>query len=138
MPRTFAADSPASPAAAWALLAQPERWHEWAPHLRGAWNLGEPEVEQGRIGAARLLGVVPVPAQIVEKRYGQSWSWRVGPAVLVHAVTPRPGGCRVSVTIQAPGPLEPLLAVTYGPVVQRLVERLARVAASSTGASSSG
>ena len=140
MARTFTADSDASPAAAWSLIAEPERWHEWAPHLRGAWNLGEPEVERGRFGAARLLGAIPVPARIIDKQDGRSWTWRVGPAVLVHEVAPRAGGSTIAVTIEAPGPLEPLLAATYGPVVKLLVERLARVAAasSSNGTSSAG
>jgi polyketide cyclase/dehydrase/lipid transport protein len=139
MPRTFAADSSADPQEAWAMLSEPARWNEWSPYLHGAWGLGEPEVQAGRLGAARLLWVLPVPARIVDKQAGRSWTWRVGPAVLEHAVTPRPGGCRVSVTIEAPGPLEPLLAATYGPVVGLLVSRLARLAASrSTATSSSG
>jgi hypothetical protein len=142
MPRVYAADSTATPEAAWALLARPDRWHEWAPHVRGAWGLGDPEVEPGRVGAARLLGAVPVPAQIVHKRDGRSWTWRVGPVVMVHAVTPKggDGGCRVSVTITAPWPLETVLTTTYGPLVKLLVERLARVAAtsSSTGTSAAG
>ena len=130
MPRTYAADSAATPEAAWSLIAEPARWHEWSPHVRGAWGLGEPEVRERAVGAARLLGVVPVPAQIVHKRSGRSWTWRVGPMVLVHAVTPRPGGgCRVAITLQAPGPLEPVLAATYGPVVRLMVANLARVAA---------
>jgi hypothetical protein len=130
MPRTFAANSAADPEAAWSLIAEPARWHEWAPHVRGAWGLGAPEVGMNKIGVARLFGVVPVPAQIVHKRPGRSWTWRVGPLILVHSVTPRAGGgCRVAMTIQAPGPLEALLGVTYGPVVQLLVDNLARVAA---------
>jgi hypothetical protein len=51
---------PGTEATAWALLARPDRWHEWAPHLRGAWGLSDPatgEVEPGRRGAVRLLGV---------------------------------------------------------------------------------
>ena len=139
MPRTYSADTTASPETAWSLVAEPGRWHEWAPHLRGAWNLGAPEVERGRTGAARILGAIPVPATIVDKRAGRSWTWRVGPAILVHTVTPREHGCRVSVTIQAPGPLEGVLAATYGPVVKLLVQNLARVAAStSRGTSSAG
>jgi Polyketide cyclase / dehydrase and lipid transport len=117
-------------------MAEPDRWHEWSPHLRGAWGLGEPEVGLRRFGAARLLGVLPVPAQIVDKRPGRSWTWQVGPVVLVHAVKPlADGGCRVSMTLQAPGPLEPLLAATYGPVVQLLVANLARVASRNASAS---
>ncbi len=132
MPREYAADSSASPAVAWSLIAEPERWHEWAPHLRGAWRLGSREVEEGRLGAARLLGVIPIPARITAKREGRSWTWRAGPLELDHAVHPTPVGSRITMTLSAPGPLEDVLAATYGPVVQRLVNRLARVAASSS------
>jgi hypothetical protein len=127
MAHRFHADSDGPPEAAWSLLAEPSRWHEWAPHVRGAWGLGSPEVQDRRIGAARLLGVVPVPAQVVAVAPGRWWTWRVGPALMVHAVEPRPGGgCRVSVTLSAPGPLDGLLAALYGPVVQLTVDRLAR------------
>ncbi len=127
--REYAADSTATPAQAWSLVAEPARWPEWAPHLRGAWGLGSPEVQPGRIGAARLLGVVPVPARIVSKTPGREWTWHVGPMALEHAVHPTPVGSRITMTIRAPAPLEAVLAVTYGPIVQRLVRRLARVAA---------
>jgi Polyketide cyclase / dehydrase and lipid transport len=130
MPAEFAADSKATPDQAWALVAEPARWPEWAPHIRGAWGLGSPEVEEGRIGAARLFGIVPVPAKITSKTAGREWTWHVGPMDLEHAVHPTPVGSRITMTIRAPGPLEPLLAFTYGPIVQLLVRRLARVAAS--------
>lgn len=45
-----------------------------------------------------------------------------------HEVTPLPTGSRVTMSISAPGPLEAVLAATYGPVVQLLVRRLAKVA----------
>ena len=81
--------------AAWSLLARPARWHEWAPHVRGAWGLGEPEVRVGARGAARLLGVVPVPATVITAKVdGRSWTWRVGPVDMVHAVRPAAGGLR--------------------------------------------
>jgi hypothetical protein len=126
----YRARSDAPPAAAWSLLARPSRWHEWAPHLRGAWGLGEPEVQEGARGAARLLGVVPVPATVTDKRAGESWTWRVGPAELVHRVERRRTGCEVVIEIHAPATLEAVLAVTYGPLVGLLVTRIARVAAS--------
>lgn len=125
----YAADSTATPDEAWSLICEPARWPEWAPHIRGAWNLGSPEVEEGRVGAARVLGIIPVPAKITSKTDGRQWTWRVGPMLLEHAVHPTPVGSRITMTIRAPGPLEPLLAATYGPVVQLLVRRLARVAA---------
>ena len=126
--RTWTADSEASPTAAWALMSRPEAWPEWAPHVRGAWGLGTPEVRQGAFGAARLLSVIPVPAKITAKGE-RSWSWRVGPAELAHRVVTAPGGCLVAIDLRAPAPLEPLLAATYGPVIQNMLDRLARVAA---------
>jgi hypothetical protein len=53
--RTFATGSHADPDAAWRLLARPELWSRWSPHVRGAWHLGAPEVREGAVGAARLI-----------------------------------------------------------------------------------
>ena len=129
---TYAAETTAPPAAAWALFARPARWPEWAPQLRGAWGLGSPEVAVGARGAARLLGVVPVPATITAKDPGRSWSWRVGPVELDHRVEPLPGrGARVVTDLRAPAALEAVLRVSYGPFVALLMRNLARVAARS-------
>jgi hypothetical protein len=125
--RTFTAHSAARPAAVWALLARPDEWDAWAPHIRGAWGLGSPEVREGAFGFARLLGVIPVPAKITAKSEG-SWAWRVGPMTLVHRVEPRAKGSTVAIDLHAPGPLEPALAATYGPVIQLMLNRLARLA----------
>lgn len=128
---SYEARSPAPVEEAWSLIARPGRWHEWAPHVRGAWSLGSPEVRRGARGAARLLGVVPVPARVVAKRAGRSWTWRVGPIDIVHRVAPAPTrgrGSIVGVDLLAPRALEALLAVSYGPVVALLVRNLARVA----------
>ena len=127
---TCQARSQASPAAAWELLARPDRWHEWAPHVRGAWGLGEPEVEEGRRGYARLMGVLPVPAHITEVDEGSSWTWQVGPALMVHRVEGQDEGCLVVVEIEAPAPVESALRAFYGPLVERLLARLAEKAAS--------
>ena len=126
---SYRATSSAPAGAAWALLAQPARWCEWAPHIRGAWGLGSPEVVEGARGAVRLLGMLPVPARITDKRPARSWTWRVGPVDMVHRVTGRRGGgCEIAVELSAPGPLEPALRATYGPVIQLLVRRLAAAA----------
>jgi hypothetical protein len=124
--RTWTADCKASPAAAWALLARPDAWPAWAPHVRGAWGLGSPEVREGAFGAARLLGVVPIPARITGKRAGSSWTWRVGPVELVHRVVERDAGCTVAIDLRAPALLEPVVAAGYGPVIQLMLDRLAR------------
>lgn len=125
---SYEARSAAPPEVAWALVAQPARWHEWAPHVRGACSLGEPEVRTGARGFARLLGVVPVPARVTAKRPGRAWTWRVGPVELVHRVERRGRGSLVAVDLHAPAPLEAALRATYGPLVAVLVRNLARVA----------
>lgn len=126
---TYEAHARADPATAWALVARPDRWSAWAPHLRGARGLGHPEVRKGARGAARLLGAIPVPAHVAAVDAGRSWTWQVGPVRLHHRVRPRADGtCVVSVDLAAPLPLETALAVTYGPVVELLVRNLARTA----------
>jgi Polyketide cyclase / dehydrase and lipid transport len=126
----YEARSAADAVTAWALVAEPARWHEWAPHLRGAWGLGAPEVQRGARGAARLLGVLPVPARVTAVADGHSWTWAVGGVELDHRVDTHPSGngCVVGVDLRASPAVEALLRVTYGPVVQLLVANLARVA----------
>jgi len=123
-----AVPSAADPAVAWALVAEPRRWHEWAPHLRGAWGLGQPEVRPSALGAARLLGVVPIPAKIaeVEKSPARSrWVWAVGPVTIDHEVVTDHEGCTIVLTCTAPRPIEALIGITYWPLVRRLVDNLA-------------
>lgn len=120
--------STASPGVAWRLVAQPSRWHEWSPHVRGAWGLGAPEVREGARGAARLLWALPVPAAVTRVEPGRLWRWRVGPVELDHTVDPAPGGCIVGVTFHAAPPVEALLRVSYGPWTGLLMRNLARVA----------
>jgi hypothetical protein len=127
--RTFAVATRAPADVAWRLLARPEDWRRWSPHVRGAWQLGAPEVRRGALGAARLLGVVPVPARITAKHAGRSWTWRVGPVQMVHRVEPgADGGATVAIDLSAPGPLEPALAVAYGPLIEVSLHRLAQEA----------
>jgi hypothetical protein len=129
----YEAHTDADPDSAWALFAQPSRWPEWSPHLRGAWGLGTPEVEVGRRGAVRLLGAVPIPAAILAKEATpdrRSWTWRAAGLVdMDHVVERHPGGgCTVAITMKAAAPIEATLRVTYGPVVGLLLKNLARVA----------
>ncbi|MBA2349586.1 MAG: SRPBCC family protein [Solirubrobacterales bacterium] len=125
----YEARTAADPETAWSLLAEPARWHEWAPHVRGAWGLGAPEVRRGARGAARLLGVVPVPARVTAVAEGRSWTWSVGALDIDHRVDPDgAGGSVVGVDLRASPAFEAVLRVTYGPVVALLVRNLARVA----------
>ena len=124
--RTWTADSGGSPEAAWALLSRPREWSAWAPHVCGAWGLGD-EVTAGATGAVRLLGLVPVPVRILAVTPPRAWSWRVGAvADMDHRVEPRDGGCAVALDLRAPGPAEAALATAYGPVIALTLRRLAR------------
>jgi len=125
---SYESDSGAAPQAAWSLLSRPDRWNEWAPHIHGATGLGSPEVEAGRTGFVRLLGLAPVPVRITAKRAGRSWSWRVGPVEMNHQVLRCGEGSTVRVTIDALPGLEMALAQTYGRLIPRLLARLARCA----------
>ena len=126
---TYESRTSASPAQVWPLLAQPKLWPTWAPHLRGAWGLGEPEVQPGARGAVRLLGFVPIPARILSKDPGRAWTWRVGPATLVHRVEPDgAAGAVVAIDISAPAAVEAALRLTYGPLVAVLLRNLGRAA----------
>jgi Polyketide cyclase / dehydrase and lipid transport len=123
--KTWTADSPGTVSNAWALISQPERWHEWAPHVRGAWGLSR-QVRAGDRGAVRLLGVVPVPVEITRVDPGHAWTWRVGGLVeMDHRVEPGEPGCTVALDLRAPAPLEAGLALAYGPVISATLRRLA-------------
>ncbi len=126
------ASSQASVATVWDLVARPENWSRWAPHVRGAWGLAGPDgfVRDGARGAARLGGALPVPVLITEVRPGRSWRWRVaGVMDMDHRVDPEAGGgSRVTVTLDGPAPLRVALGASYAPLVGLLVKRLARVA----------
>jgi hypothetical protein len=122
----------APPEAVWPLLARPSEWHRWAPHVRGAWGLGQPEVEAEKVGLVRLGGVVPVPARITAVDPGRSWTWFVPPLFLRHEVVAAAGGSEVAIELSAPGPLEAAAAQTYGRAFPALLRRLAREAERST------
>jgi hypothetical protein len=128
--RCWSAESAARPDVAWALMSRPQAWPAWSPHVQGAWGLGDGdgEVRPGAHGAARLFGVIPVPARITGKRRHE-WTWQVGLVEMTHRVRPHGTGCRVEIELRAPGPLEPLAAAVYGPVIALTLRRLAAVAA---------
>jgi hypothetical protein len=138
--RTWTADSAGPAATAWALMSRPTEWPQWAPHMRGFWSsrpLGDGEITQGAWGAARVLGVVPVPVIVTGKEARRSWTWQFGLTRITHRVEPRAGsGCRVAVDLEAPWPLESLLAATWGPVFGLSLRRLARLATESRSAAS--
>lgn len=124
-------ESEASPEAVWELYAQPERWSEWAPHVRSPRGLGSPEVEPGASGRIHFAGIAPVWAEVTAKRPGSSWTWRVGLVELTHTVTPRDGGGSViGLEMRAPAPVELAIRTTYAPITKLVLKNLARKAKS--------
>jgi hypothetical protein len=123
-------ESEAAPERVWDLYAQPERWKEWAPHIRSPRGLGNPEVEPGASGRIRLAGLAPVWAEVTAKRPGRSWTWRVGLVELTHTVAPRgDGGSVIGLDMRAPAPMEMAIRMSYAPVTKALLNRLAQKAA---------
>ncbi|MDP9188872.1 MAG: SRPBCC family protein [Actinomycetota bacterium] len=130
--RSWSEPANAPPEEVWRLLSRPALWNRWAPHVRGAWRLGKLEIEPGRTGFVRVLGVVPVPAKVTQVTPGVSWSWRLGLMTVHHLVKPLGEGSEVTIAMEAPGPLQPALAETYGRAFPVLLRRLAREAESGT------
>lgn len=125
---SYTAASLSPPPSAWRLLAEPARWKRWAPHIRGAWGLGEVEVQPGRRGVVLLAPRIPVPVRIIAKQPGRWWEWQVGPLQMRHAVHRERDGCRIEVTLRGPGPAELAAHAAYGPIIWLTVNNLARVA----------
>ena len=122
-------ESDAPPERVWELYAQPDRWKDWAPHIRSPRGLGSPEVEPGASGHIRVAGVAPVWAEVTSKRPGQSWTWRVGVVELTHTVESRDGGgSTIGLAMRAPAPMEIAIRLTYAPVTKLLLRNLARKA----------
>jgi hypothetical protein len=122
------ASSDASPAAVWALLAEPKRWSSWAPHIRGAVGLGTPEVQLGRRGVVFVLPGVVVPVRVSAKSEGRSWEWTTGPMRFLHRVEPHGDGSLITLELSGPPRLERVVAFGYGPIIRRVIRRLATVA----------
>jgi uncharacterized protein YndB with AHSA1/START domain len=120
-------DAPAE--AVWALIARPDQWHRWSPHVSGAEGLGEPEVELGAKGHVVLRGGVRIPAEVTEVSPGRSWTWKVGGIIVHHKVTPRGGdGCRLEMPVESDGRPWGIAAALYSPFVEAIARRIARIA----------
>lgn len=121
-------ETEASLAEVWSLLAEPARWHEWSPYVRGAEGLGEPEVEAGAVGKVVLLGSVRLDAEILAVVPGRSWTWQVGGLRVRHEVDPTPSGGRFSMTPGGSGPLWGPASLVYRLPTALIERNVARVA----------
>lgn len=116
-------------AAVWSLLAEPARWHEWSPYVRGAEGLGAPEVEAGAKGKVVLLGGARLDAEIIEVTPGRSWTWQVGGLRVRHEVEATAKGARLRMLPEGSGPLWGPAALLYRlptALIERNVARAAR------------
>jgi hypothetical protein len=119
----------ADPEKLWALVARPDRWHEWSPHVRGAEGLGTPEVQAGSKGRVILRGGISLAAEVTAVTPGRSWTWRVGGIVVDHLVTPADGGgSSLAMKVDSTGGAWSLAARAYAPVVGLIARHIARVA----------
>jgi hypothetical protein len=122
-------ETEAPAAEVWSLLAEPARWREWSPYVRGGEGLGEPEVEAGAVGKVVLLGGVRIDARILAVERGRSWTWEVGGMRVRHEVEATPTGTRFSMTPDGDGPLWGPAALVYRlptTLIERNVARVAR------------
>ncbi len=99
--------------AAWELLVDVERWHEWGPSVRAA-GLDGDRFETGATGWVETPLGLRVPFEITSVDEGRRWSWRVAriPAT-DHRVRPLgPAMCSVGFGV-------PTIAAPYAVVCRR-------------------
>ncbi len=112
----------------WELIARPDLWSEWSPHVRGAEGLGSPEVSEGARGSVVLRGGLRLGAEITEVTPGSSWSWRAAGLDIHHRVAPSGSGSRLEFEVASRGGPRSALALAYAPVVGLIAKNIARVA----------
>jgi hypothetical protein len=122
---TVRASGPASAPAVWEAYADPQRWPEWAPHIRRVDAVGR--LRPGLEG--QVFSLLPPPMNFavtgVDAK-GRRWSWDavLGPFRMSfdHGVESRTGGSGTWLTMHGPLPL----LVLYAPLARLALHRLVR------------
>ena len=135
---TVRASGPADAHDVWEAFADPQRWAQWAPHIRRVDAIGR--LRPGLAG--QVWSVVPAPLSfdvtaVDAKRRRWSWQAGFGPVRVRcdHGVDERAAGCGTWLTMH--GPLPVLLI--YVPFARIALHRLVRTpAAAPVGSVSSG
>ena len=121
-------DCSAPPERLWELVAKPDQWHRWSLYVRGAEDLGSPEVEEGAKGRVVLRGGIRLPVEITFVDPGRSWSWRIGGIVVHHIVTSTAEGSRLEMPVESSGLAWTPAAALYAPVVALITRRIVQIA----------
>lgn len=125
---TYSLHSDASPDRVWHLLASPEHWPEWAPHIRHSVGFGPGPVAPGRWGLLFVGGVLPVGAFISEVSPGESWAFQLGALTVNHRVEREGDGSLIAVDFSGPLPVKALLQAFYAPLLSEALLNLSRLA----------
>ena len=112
--RTVSIDCAAPPEAAWALLADPRRWPQWARPVRRVTITRGHDAQPPMLAGGQLLVVhgpraVALRTRIDRVERGRRYDWTVdlvGPWSLhgMHAVEPTSAGCRLVADHHVSGP----------------------------------
>ena len=125
---TVRAQGPASPPTVWEAYADPQRWPQWAPHIRRVDAIGR--LRPGLTG--QVFSLVPLVAPPVSftvtdvDARARRWSWNtvLGPLRVSfdHGVDPDETGSRTWLTMHGPLPL----LLIYAPLARLALHRLVR------------
>ncbi len=122
---TLRANGPASAQQVWEAYADPQRWSQWAPHIRRVDAVGR--LRPGLAG--QVFSVIPAPVSfevtdVDAKRRRWSWDTVFGPIRMSfdHGVDVRGEGSRSFLTMHGPLPL----LLLYAPLARLALYRLVR------------
>lgn len=122
---TVRASGPATVPAVWEAYADPQRWHEWAPHIRRVDAIGR--LRPGLEGQVYSFAPPPVNFTVTDvDAKGRRWSWNAGLGPLRlsfdHGVDSHAAGSGTWLTMHGPFPL----LLIYAPIARLALRRLVR------------
>ena len=109
----------------WAVMRDVERWPEWTASVASVTRTSAGPLGLG--GTARVKQPKLAPADFVVTKWepGLGFEWvtknPLVSAVGAHWITPTPGGCRVTLSVDFSGPLAGPIAWLYGRLTTRYV-----------------
>ncbi|MGB3827672.1 MAG: hypothetical protein WA962_02765 [Ornithinimicrobium sp.] len=128
---TLRASGPVDPSRAWQRYAEPARWADWAPHLRGV-DYPLPRLRANTAGQVCGPWGLRVPFTVERcDEASRTWSWTVHLRVreadvvtvaLAHGVVADEGGCATWLRLRGRWPV----ILGYAPIAQLALRRLVR------------